>query len=254
MSFHELIKNILVTPIGMKRLDKIIPNYFRFFNDMRRFNRFSTINRAKFRNIYPQLWDATKTTPFDAHYLYQALWASGKIYTINPKYNVDIGSQIQFASTLGINIPTIYMDFRPVNIKAKNFLSTAGDIMHLPFQNNSIESLSCLHVIEHIGLGRYGDKLDPQGHLEGINEIKRVIANNGNLIISTPVGQERICFNAHRIFNPIEFLSYFQEFQMLEFSFVDDQDNFHEKANLQDAAKQRYACGMFWLRKYSKTN
>jgi hypothetical protein len=44
----------------------------------------------------------------------------------------------------------------------------------LPFKNNSIECISSLCVLEHIGLGRYGDKLDPFGTEKAIEEIKTI--------------------------------------------------------------------------------
>ena len=251
MRFKEIVKNWVITPTGIKRLDKLIPLYIRLLIDWNQFNKLSQDNKAKFRDIYPQLWDKTKTTSFDAHYLYQALWATEKILSLKSNIHLDIGSQIQFATTLGIIKPTIYLDFRPIRVTNNNFLSSAGNILNLPFKNNSIESLSCLHVIEHIGLGRYGDGVNPNGHIHGINEIIRVLAINGNLLISTPIGKKRVCFNAHRIFNPFDFVSFFPKFQLLEFSYVDDQGTYHEYASLQDATDQQYACGMFWLKKQS---
>ena len=76
----------------------------------------------------------------------------------------------------------------------------AGDITRLPFADASIRSLSSLHVIEHIGLGRYGDPIDPSGCFAAMRELSRVLASGGHLYLSTPVGRERVCFNAHRVF------------------------------------------------------
>jgi hypothetical protein len=35
------------------------------------------------------------------------------------------------------------------------------------------DSLSCLHALEHFGLGRYGDPIDPRGHEKGITRWRR---------------------------------------------------------------------------------
>ncbi|MCP2789027.1 DUF268 domain-containing protein, partial [Salmonella enterica subsp. enterica serovar Typhimurium] len=66
----------------------------------------------------------------------------------------------------------------------------------------SLPSLSCLHVVEHVGLGRYGDPLDIAGSERALAELQRVLAPEGRLYLSVPVGRERICYNAHRVFSP----------------------------------------------------
>ena len=74
-----------------------------------------------------------------------------------------------------------------------------ADLANLPFEINSVQSLSCMHTVEHVGLGRYGDPIDPDGDLKAIKEIKRVLAVNGNLLFVVPIGKPKIVYNAHRI-------------------------------------------------------
>ena len=57
-----------------------------------------------------------------------------------------------------------------------------GDATSLPYKNNSVKALSSLSVIEHIGLGRYGDEVDYNGMQKAIDEIKRVLAFNGMIL------------------------------------------------------------------------
>jgi hypothetical protein len=80
-----------------------------------------------------------------------------------------------------------------------NFISKRGSILLIPYENNSIKSLSCLYVAEHIGLGRYGDPLDPFGTKKAAKELSRVLALDGNLYFSLPIGKPKLYFNAHRI-------------------------------------------------------
>jgi len=70
---------------------------------------------------------------------------------------------------------------------------------------NYCDSISCLHALEHFGLGRYGDRIDYQGHLLGWNNIYKILKRGGNFIFSVPIGIQRIEFNAHRVFS-IEYL------------------------------------------------
>ncbi len=52
---------------------------------------------------------------------------------------------------------------------------------------------SCMHTIEHIGLGRYGDPLDAVGDQTALSELQRVVAPGGSLLIVVPVATA--CFN-----------------------------------------------------------
>lgn len=56
---------------------------------------------------------------------------------------------------------------------------------------------------EHDGLGRYGDPINPYGDIETMQKTKRVIKKNGLLFLAIPVGQDKLCFNAHRVYGRI---------------------------------------------------
>ena len=51
-------------------------------------------------------------------------------------------------------IPVEFYDYRPAELSLSGLEFKHADLTHLPFADNSVESLSCMHVIEHIGLGR----------------------------------------------------------------------------------------------------
>ncbi|GAG00380.1 unnamed protein product, partial [marine sediment metagenome] len=108
---------------------------------------------------------------------------------------------------------------------------------------------SCLHVAEHIGLGRYGDKLNPRGTEMACIELSRVLAPEGSLYFSVPVGRERVCFNAHRIFNPKTILKYFENLKLIELSGVMDKGSLIRNIDVSKLKKSNYACGLFWFKK-----
>ncbi len=223
-------------------------NYPRYLADWRQYERQQPGHPLNFADSQPCLFDATAKTPFDAHYFYQANWAMRNI-THNPvALHIDVGSEVNFVGLLSTQIPVGFVDIRPLSAHLPGLFCLAGDILHLPFATNSLPSLSCLHVVEHIGLGRYGDPLNPRGTLEACRELQRVLAVNGNLYFSTPVGKPRVCFNAHRIHSPEQILAYFSDLELVEFSAVTDQRQFvRSAAGLESAS---YACGLFWLRKH----
>ena len=126
--------------------------------------------------------------------------------------------------------------------------SSFADLNKLPFDDHSQPSISCMHTIEHIGLGRYGDPLDPQGDLKAIEELKRVVKQGGDLLFVTPVGKPRIEFNGQRIYSYEQIVSYFFPLQLIEFSLIPDKGSIIENAKPELINNEKYACGCFWFK------
>jgi len=203
-------------------------------------------------DLMPCYWDASVNTGFDRHYVFHTAWAARVVKKIAPTFHIDISSSLFFSTIVSAFVPIKFYDYRPANIQIPGFESLKGDLMKLPFEDKSVNSISCLHTIEHIGLGRYGDPLDYDGDLKAIKELIRVVAENGNLLIVVPVGKNKIQFNAHRIYSYSQIINYFKELKLVEFSLLTDDEN--ESSWINNAAedianKQNYGCGCFWFRR-----
>jgi hypothetical protein len=195
---------------------------------------------------YPCFGDKTVATSFDSQYLYQAVWATEQISCSSAQRHIDIGSDIKFVALLTTRLPVIFIDIRPLYAPGVSRLrSVAGNIIQLPFADRSVESLSCLHVAEHIGLGRYGDALNPDGTRAACTELGRVLAPGGSLFFSVPIGRPRVCFNAHRVHSPQQILDYFQELSLVRFAAINDHGAFLERVTPSDLAQATYSCGLF---------
>ena len=203
------------------------------------------------KDKYPCLNDKTQQTTFDKHYVYHTAWAARKLKMFMPKEHIDISSFLYFSTLVSAFIPVKFYDYRPAKVELDNLVCGYADITNLPFADNSVESLSCMHVVEHIGLGRYGDALDVDGDLKAIKELKRVVAPNGILLFVVPIGQARIMFNAHRIYSYKQILSYFDGFELMEFSLISDQaeEGLIINATEEQADQQFYGCGCFVFKK-----
>ena len=203
----------------------------------------------KIMDTQPCLTDRTASTPFDPHYFFQGAWLSRKLAQRMPTQHVDVSSSVMTIAALSGFVDTVFVDYRPLQVTIPGLDCRVGDITKLPFEDGSVESLSCLHVIEHIGLGRYGDTINPDGSRKGLKELSRVLAKGGHLYISVPVGRERICFNAHRVFDPRTIVSFMTFLDLSEFSLVDDRGLFRQNQPIEEGAAQEYGCGLFIFQK-----
>lgn len=200
-------------------------------------------------DFYPCIKDKTIKTGFDTHYVYHTSWAARKVKEIGIEKHVDISSSLYFSGIVSAFVPVDFYDYRPAELKLSNLVSRHIDLTRLSFSDNSIKSLSCMHTVEHIGLGRYGDPIDPEGDLKAIKELKRVLAPCGYLLFVVPVGKPRIEYNAHRIYSYEMIKEYFNELDLKEFSLVTDNGSFIEHADSELVKRQKYACGCFLFKK-----
>lgn len=227
-------------------------SYRWFWRDWRSYGRLPQAEPLRAAEAYPQLHDKTAVSTIDPHYFYVNAWAMRRVTADKPPYHVDVASQVIFANLLAAVLPVLFVDYRPLHVSLSGLASLGGSILALPFANNSVASLSCLHVAEHIGLGRYGDPLDPLGSQKAARELARVLAPGGNLYFALPVGQPRLQFNAHRIHDPQTICAYFADLKLVEFCGVDDDGRFAEKIEPARLAQSAYACGLFWFKKPSQ--
>jgi len=230
--------------------------YPRFVRDFRKFKSFSRGEdrfSLDWRDFYPCLKERTENTGFDRHYVFHTAWAARILARTNPRCHTDISSALDFVSIASAFIPMRFYEYRPTDLGLDNLECAQADLLSLPFGDNALESLSCMHVVEHIGLGRYGDTLDPQGDLKAIAELKRVLAVGGHLLFVVPIGcRPRIMFNAHRIYTYDQILGYLSDLELMQFALIPDSPTIGGlilNANKDLADRQIYGCGCFWFRK-----
>jgi SAM-dependent methyltransferase len=186
------------------------------------------------------------------HYFHQDLWAARKLYEGGVRHHVDVGSRIDgFVAHVLPFCEVDYVDIRPLDTDIQGLAFRRGSAVEMPFESSSVASLSSLHVLEHIGLGRYGDPVDPSGYRRAASEFKRVLAPDGTLLLGTPVGRERLCFDAHRVFDPERIAKLFSPLRLESFAIVPDGGDRVIQTDFEHARRHDYACGLFTFRKDS---
>jgi SAM-dependent methyltransferase len=230
-----------------------------FWANYRAFKRKAGSNPAfPIRSFYVLLGDRKDSSgSAKGHYFHQDLLVAQRIFANNPARHVDIGSRVDgFVAHVASFRPIEVFDIRPLADLINNVQFTQADLMQLDEQLvGYTDSLSCLHTIEHFGLGRYGDPIDPNGYLKGLQNLGRILQSGGTFYFSTPIGPQRTEFNAHRVFSVAYLLELFRpDYELLHVSYVDDKGDLHRHINLTEVSIQsnfgcRYGCGIFELRK-----
>jgi len=209
--------------------------------------------------LYPCVQDRYQSSgSASGHYFHQDLLVAQSIYESQPKRHIDIGSRIDgFVAHVAAFRPIEVFDIRHLESNSENIKYRQLDLMgSLPAEfSECTDSLSCLHALEHFGLGRYGDPLDLAGYAKGFDNLVRILAPGGKLYLSVPIGPQRIEFNAHRVFSVSYLLEMFSEqFRVDRFSFVDDSGDLHKDCALSEQSTLtnygcKYGCGIFELTK-----
>ena len=230
-----------------------------FFRDLRAFREATAHAETKmdFGDYFPCLGEASSDSgTATGHYFHQDLLVARRIFQRSPERHIDIGSRVDgFVAHVAAFRKIEVLDIRANANKVPNIEFRQADLMALPPEYvQCTDSASCLHALEHVGLGRYGDPIDPDGHLKGLAALTSIVRPGGMLYLSTPIGPQRIEFNAHRVF-AIDYLCELtrEAFDLVAFSYVDDAGDLHENVALDVGAPDNfgcsYGCGIFELRR-----
>jgi hypothetical protein len=207
---------------------------------------------------YPSLLDLTDSAGIaSGHYFHQDLFVAQRIFERKPKRHFDVGSRVDgFVAHVAAFREIEYFDIRPITAQVTNIVFRQGDLLDCSsLPQRECDSLSSLHVIEHVGLGRYGDRIEPDGWRIALKSLSRMLVRGGMLYLSVPIGRQRIEFNAHRIFAPASIIGEAKEIglKLERFTWVDDDGVFHrqmENCNVvpENSARFQYGCGVFEFR------
>ncbi len=247
MNYWKLIKKHghLLIDVKFRNIRRLT----KFYGSYQKYKALSESEELSVSDWHPCINDSTTTTPFDAHYFYQGVWAFDKIKKSGVESHVDVGSEIRWIGLLSTITKVTFIDIRPFKAELKKLTVKKGNILNMPFEDESVDSLSALHVAEHIGLGRYGDRLDSDGTKKACQELSRILAIGGDLYFSVPVGKQKTYFNAHRVHAPQTIIDYFEGLKLIELSGITDSGRFIENIDVNVLEKSKYACGLFWFQK-----
>ena len=125
-----------------------------------------------------------------------------KSIPLDKKRILDIGCRY---STLSIQLASLGHEVHGIDInnykrKHPNFYFRKADIIKSKYRKNYFDIVISLSTVEHIGLGRYGDKKDTKGDIKAIKEIYRITKPGGQILITLPFGKP-IDTEWYRVYN-----------------------------------------------------
>jgi SAM-dependent methyltransferase len=198
----------------------------------------------------------------EGQYFHQDLLVARKIWQNNPRRHLDVGSRIDgFVAHVAAFRKIEIVDIRPLKAEVHNISVRCLDLSApLPLDLIAYcDSLSCLHALEHFGLGRFGDTVKYTGYLDGLENLYRILEPGGKFYFSVPLGPQRIHFNAHRVFSARYLWDLLTpRYRIDTFSFVDDAGALTENVDLNESTLRQeidrnfgcfLGCGIFELTK-----
>jgi len=126
---------------------------------------------------------------------------------------LDVGSSTSFVYMMAsfVNFLAIdasrvchHKDHHKFYVDGTQLMFHEGEAQQLPIPNGKMAWVSSLHAIEHFGLGRYRDTIDPLGDIKGIREIHRVLCDGGTFVGAVPIlprGMDKVVFNRSRYYS-----------------------------------------------------
>lgn len=197
-----------------------------------------------------------------SEYFWQDLIVARAVYQANPLKHVDVGSRVDgFVAHVASFRECEVIDVRRMTTKIPGVTFLQADLMDLESLPNTADggycdSLSCLHAVEHFGLGRYGDPINPKGYELGIANMSSLLRPKGRLYLAAPIGKERVEFNANWVFDPRTLLRCAKKngLHFASLTIVSGANGPHtvvpSEEVLEDLAARRYSLGIFVFTKH----
>jgi len=202
--------------INLPKFCRALPRLLKFSLDTAHYLiHVKPIIKSKFY-LKPCLHDyAEEAGDIDNEYFWQDLVVAKKVHAMMPDRHLDVGSRLDgFIAHVSLFTNVQCIDIRPISTSIPNVQFIQCDICDYENVSSIImkygecDSMSCLHALEHMGLGRYGDTISGSAVKQSIANMTMFLRRGGKLYLSTPLGFPAVYYNANYIFEPKKLITY----------------------------------------------
>jgi SAM-dependent methyltransferase len=241
------LKRAFIPPARINEGGRVTQAFTEQFSQFKEQSRLDGRFEPEQTDWFPFLNDDTPETGFDPHYVLHTSWAARALAKTKPKVHVSFGDSLYFVGIASAFTSVTFCDIRKSGLPFRDIEEDRADLTSLPPSwTGTLQSISCMHVLEHIGLGRYGDALDASGDRRAAAELARVLAPGGQLLLVVPMEDPpRVCFNAHRLYSYSQVMDLFPDLSLLEFTLITNEGQFFENADPCLLEGRKYSCGCF---------
>ncbi|KAF7633593.1 hypothetical protein Mgra_00007002, partial [Meloidogyne graminicola] len=111
----------------------------------------------------------------------------------------------------------VTIDYQNIKIGHKDivFLDVFDLVKGREVYFDNFDFIASFSSIEHSGLGRYGDPIDPIGDIREMQKIRCILKPGGLFFLGIPVGQDDVGYNCHRTYGRIRLPLMFAGFELV---------------------------------------
>jgi ubiquinone/menaquinone biosynthesis C-methylase UbiE len=195
--YYWMIANIGIDPRAFTGFFINIPRFIRDYIKFRKLHKVEI-------ELWPYLNDRKSSAGSFMHeYFIQDVFAAQLVHRLNPGKIVDVGSRIDgYIAHLITSREVELIDIRPMNSQIANLKFLQMNFSDCnSVKENYTDFVSCLHSIEHFGLGRYGDPITKDAVPSALKSFAKIVKPGGHFLLTTTFGRERVKFNAQWVFD-----------------------------------------------------
>ncbi|CAI4221424.1 unnamed protein product [Auanema sp. JU1783] len=150
-----------------------------------------------------------------------AVYHSLKAFPLVDQYGAVFGSLTPWAESMALQAgarEVLTIEYLKLKIEGKSNVHYKHP---LDFARNfesyldTFDFVISFSSLEHSGLGRYGDSLDPNGDLRELQKIHCALKPGGLLFLGLPRGQDILNYNVHRIYGRIRLAMIMEGYELL---------------------------------------
>lgn len=165
------------------------------------------------------------STPFSSDGA--SIYYATKYYNISGQIGIVISSKAPWVEAfcikngaqklLVVNQQKVITDFNKIEVINPIQLAESWDEIAEEF-----DFAAAFSTIQHIGLGRYGDPIDPFGDVNEVHKLRCLLKPNGLLFLGVPAGMDGVFFNSHRVLGRLRLPMLFEGFELLSVFYGSD--------------------------------